>query len=82
METVKDFIFLVSKITMNGACSHDIKKIYAPQKKSYDIVRHCIKKKKKKKNQGHHFANKGEYSQSYGFSSSHIVDICPVDIFQ
>ena len=49
METVTDFIFLVSKITMNGACSHDIKKIYAPQKKSYDIVRHCIKKKKKKK---------------------------------
>ena len=26
METVKDFIFLVSKITADGNCSHDIKR--------------------------------------------------------
>ena len=38
----------------------------APWKKSYDKLRQCIKK------QGHHFANKGPYSQSYGFSSSHV----------
>ena len=25
-ETVKDFIFLVSKITVDGECSHDIKR--------------------------------------------------------
>ena len=37
----------------------------APWKKSYDKSRQCIKK------QRHHFANKGLYSQSYGFSSSH-----------
>ena len=37
----------------------------APWKKSYDKPRQCIKK------QRHHFANKGLYSQSYGFSSSH-----------
>ena len=24
------------------------------------------------KKQGHHFANKGPYNQSYGFSSSHV----------
>ena len=38
----------------------------APWKKSYDQHRHYIKK------QRHYFANKGPYSQSYGFSSSHV----------
>ena len=38
----------------------------APWKKSYDIPRQHIKK------QRHHFANKGLYSQSYGFSSHHV----------
>jgi len=37
----------------------------APWKKSYDKPRRYIKK------QRHHFADKGPYSQSYGFSSSH-----------
>ena len=35
METVRDFIFLGSKITENGNCSHEIKTL-APWKKSYD----------------------------------------------
>ena len=38
----------------------------APWKKSYDQPRQHIKK------QRHYFANKGLYSQSYGFSSSHV----------
>ena len=38
----------------------------APWKKSYDKPRQCIKK------QRHYFANKGSYSQSYGFSRSHV----------
>ena len=38
----------------------------APWKKSYDKPRHPIKKHR------HHFANKDPYSQSSGFSSSHI----------
>ena len=38
----------------------------APWKKSYDKLRLCIKK------QRHHFADKVLYSQSYGFSSSHV----------
>ena len=37
-----------------------------PWKESYDKPRQCTKK------QRHHFANKGPYSQSYGFSSSHV----------
>ena len=43
METEKDFIFLGSKITADGDCSHEIKTL-APWKKSYDKPRQCIKK--------------------------------------
>ena len=38
----------------------------APWKKNYDKPTQCIKK------QRHYFADKGLYSQSYGFSSSHV----------
>ena len=38
METVTDFIFLGSKITADGDCSHEIK-ILAPWKKSNDKPR-------------------------------------------
>ena len=65
METVLDFIFLGSKITADGDCSREIKML-APWKKSYGKPRQHIKKQK------HHFANNGPYSQSYGFSSSHV----------
>ena len=65
VETVRDFIVLGSKITAYGDCSHEIKTL-APQKKSYDQPRQHIKK------QRHYFANKGPYSQSYGFSNSHV----------
>ena len=41
-------------------------KMLAPWKESYDQPRQHIKK------QRHYFANKGLYSQSYGFSSSHV----------
>ena len=65
VETVTDFIFSGFKITADGDCSHEIK-ILAPWKKSYDKSRQCITK------QRHHFANKVPYSQSYGFSNSHV----------
>ena len=65
METVLDFIFLGSKITADGDCSREIKML-APWKKSYGKPRQHIKKQK------HHFANNGPYSQSYGFSISHV----------
>ena len=48
-----DFIFLGSKITGDGDCSHKIKKTLVPWKKSYDKPRQCIKK------QRHYFADKG-----------------------
>ena len=33
METVRDFIFLVSKITADGDCSHEIKDAYSLEEK-------------------------------------------------
>ena len=65
VERVTDFIFLGSKITVEGVCSHEIKTL-ASWKKSYGKPRQHIKK------QRHYFANKGLYSQSCGFSSSHV----------
>ena len=65
MEIVTDFIFLGTKITADGDCSHEIKRL-APWKKSYDKPRQHIKK------QRHHFANRNLSSQSYDFSSSQV----------
>ena len=45
METVTDFIFLGSKMTADGDCSHEIK-TPAPWKKSYDQPRKHIKKQR------------------------------------
>ena len=65
IETVTDFIFLVSKITADGDCNHEIKML-ASWKKIYDKPREHIKK------QRHYFANKGPSSQTCDFSSSHV----------
>ena len=65
VEIVSDFIFLGSKITADGDCSHEIKTL-TPWKESYDQPRPHIQK------QRHYFADKGRSSQSYGFSSSHV----------
>ena len=43
METVTDFIFLGSKITADGGCSHEIKKDTCSLEKSYDKPRQRIK---------------------------------------
>ena len=65
VETVADFIFLGSKITLDGDCSHEIKML-TPWKESYDQPRQHIKK------QRYYFVNKGLSSQGYGFSSGHV----------
>ena len=65
METVTEFIFLDSKITADGDCSHEIKRhLFAAWKKIYDQPRQHIK------NQRHYFTHKVPYSQRYGFSGS------------
>ena len=66
VETVSDFIFWVSKITADGDCSHEIKRLLFLGRKKYDQPRQHIKK------QRHYFANKGPYNQNYGFSSSKV----------
>ena len=67
VEAVTDFIFLGSKITVDGDCSHEIKRhLLAPWKEIYEKPRHHIKK------QRHHFADKSPCSQSYGFFSSRV----------
>ena len=66
METVTDFIFLSSKITVDGDCSHETKKTLAPWKKSYGQPRQHIKKHRL------YFTDKGSSSQRHGFSSSHV----------
>ena len=66
METVRDFIFLGSKITADGDHSHEIKRLLLLGRKAMTNLDSVLKK------QRHHFADKGPYSQSYGFSSSHV----------
>ena len=65
VETVTDFRFLGSRITLDGVCSHEINML-APWKENCDKPRQHIKK------QRHYFANKGSCNQSHGFSSSHV----------
>ena len=66
VEEVTDFIFLGSKITAGGNCNREIKRHLLLGRKAMRKSRQCIKK------QRHHFANKGLYTQSYSFSSSHV----------
>jgi len=65
VETVADFIFLVSKITTNGDCSHEIKRHLLLRRKAITNLESILKIR-------NYFANKGPPSQSYGFSSSHV----------
>ena len=51
---------------MNSDCSHEVKRMLAPWKESYDKSKQRIEK------QRHHFANKGLYSQNYSFSVSRV----------
>ena len=65
METVKDFLFLGSKITADGDCSHKIKMHLLLGRKLMTNLDSILKSRD-------NFANKSLFSQSYGFSSSHV----------
>ena len=65
MKTVTDFIFLDSQITVDSNCSHKIKRHLLPGRKAMTNLDRLLKSI-------HYFANKGPYSQSYGFNSSHV----------
>ena len=64
VEVITDFSFLDSKITADSDCSLELKN--APWKESCENPRQHFRKPR------HRFADKGPYSQSYGFSSSHV----------
>ena len=66
VDTVAGFIFLGSKITADGDCSHEIKTRLLLGRKVMTNLDSILKK------QRHYFVNKGLSSQGYGFSSSHV----------
>ena len=65
VETVIDFIFLGSKITVDGDCSHEIKRSLLLGRKAMTNLDRILKRRDLT-------ANRGPYSPSYGFSSSHV----------
>ena len=61
---VADLIFLGSKVTVNGDCSHEIKRCLPFGRKVMTNLDSILRSR-------HYFANKGPSSQGYGFSSGH-----------
>ena len=66
VEAVADFIFLGSKITVDGDSSHEIKKLMLLGRKAMINLDSILKSKR------YQFTNKGPSSQNYGFPSSHV----------
>ena len=64
METVRDFVFLGSKITADSDCSHKIKRHFLLKGKAMTNLDSVLKSRD--------IADRGPSSQSYGFSSSHV----------
>ena len=65
METVTDFILGGSKITVDGDCSHEIKRRLLLRRKVMTNLGSILKSRD-------YFADQGLSSQSNGFSSSHV----------
>ena len=66
VETVTDFIFLCSKIVENTDWNHKNKRCLLLGRKAATNLENILKR------QRYHFADKGRYSQSYGFSRNHV----------
>ena len=62
LKTVTNFIFLGSKITADGDCNHEIKRLLLFGRKAMTNLDGILKSR-----------NKGPSSQSCGFSSSHVL---------
>ena len=65
VEVVTDFIFFCSKIAADSDCSHKIKRCLLLGRKVMANIDSVLKSRAIT-------ADKGPYSQSYGFSSSHV----------
>ena len=66
LQTVSDFIFLSSKTTADGDCSHEIKRRLLLEKKVMTNLDSIFKSRDIT------LPNKGPSSQGYGFSSGHV----------
>ena len=66
-KTVRDFLFLGSKISVDGDCCHEIKRCLLLGRKAMTNLDSTLKCR-----DIHYFADKGPYSQSHGFSSIHV----------
>ena len=64
VETVANFIFLGSKITADGDCSHEIRRRLLLGRKVMSNLDSIFKSRE--------IANKGPSSQGYSFSSGHV----------
>ena len=64
VETMTDFIFLGSKITVDGDYSHEIKRRLLLGRKAMTNLNTVLKSR-------HHFTDKGLYSLSYGLQRGH-----------
>ena len=64
VETMTDFIFLGSKITANGDCSHEIKRHLLLGRKAMTTLDSILKSKD--------ITDKCPSNQSYGFSSGYV----------
>ena len=64
MSTMREFVFLGSKITADGDCSHEIKRCLLLGRKTMVNLDSILKKRD--------IINKCPSNQSYGFSSSHL----------
>ena len=64
VETVADFVFLGSKITADGDCSHETKRSLLLGRKVMTNLDSILKSRD--------ITNKGPFSQGYGFSNSHV----------
>jgi len=66
VEAVTDFIFLGSKITADGDCSHEIKRRLLLGRNAMTNLDSILKSRDIT------LLTKSPYGQSYGFSSSHV----------
>ena len=65
VEAVTDFLFLSSKITVDGDCSHGIWRWLILGRKAMKNLDRVLKSR-------HYSADKDPYSQGYGLPSGHV----------
>ena len=65
VKVLTDFLFLGSKITADGDCSHEFRRQLLLGRKTMTNLDSSLKSR-------HYSANKGQYNQGYGLPSDHV----------